>query len=131
MFYSRDHHVAAIPGVHDIVPPYSTIDIDGEYRIQVEQDDFKAVRANLAINLPDWYEQRVSHNTKQQTNDPGTPSVAPIPSDGYSGGEDSYHAGSISSAMSYTPSINHDAAQPSYEETMATCFPTLAKTHPR
>jgi hypothetical protein len=115
MFYLHDH-IAAIPGVGDIMP-HSTVDCDGRYRIQVHQDDFKAVRANLAINLPDWYDEYVLHDVKQQIakDYSGTPMVAPIPSaDGYSSGEDSYHAGSVSSAMSYTPSVNlnHDV-QPS------------------
>ena len=124
MFYLQDH-IAAIPGVRDIMP-HSTNATDGKYRIQVKQEDFKAIRANLAINLPDWYEQHVSPDAQQPNKYPGTPCVAPIPSDGYSSGEDSYHAGSVSSAMSYTPSLTDDV-QSSYEETMAQYFPN-AKT---
>ena len=120
MFYLHDH-IAAIPGVRDIMP-HSKNETDGKYRVQVKQEDFKAIRANLAINLPDWYEQYVSPDAQQQNHFPDTPCVAPIPSDGYSSGEDSYHAGSVCSALSYTPSLNDDA-QPSYEETMASYFP--------
>ena len=126
MFYLQDH-ILTIPGVRDIIP-HSINDTEGRYRIQVKQEDFKAIRANLAINLPDWYEQHVSPDAQQQNKYPDLPCVAPIPSDGYSSGEDSYHAGSVSSAMSYTSSLNEDL-QPSYEETMATYFP-MSKTAP-
>ena len=129
MFYLHDH-IAAIPGVRDIMP-HSANDTDGKYRIQVKQEDFIAIRANLAINLPDWYEQHVPADAQQPNKYPGIPCVAPIPSDGYSSGEDSYHAGSVSSAMSYTPSLSEEA-QRSYEETMAKYFPktTSSATKP-
>ena len=122
MFYLRER-IGSIPGVRDIVS-HPTVEVDGKYRIQVHKDDFKAVRANLMINIPDWYDQHVPQDGKASTEAyPGTPEVAPIPSDGYSSGEESYYAGSVASAMSYSSSVHIDDAQSSYEETMANFFP--------
>ena len=127
MFYLHER-IASVLGVRDIVP-HPTVELTGKYRIQVHKDDFKAVRANLMINIPDWYDKHVPTDGKTSTeNYPGTPEVAPIPSDGYSSGEESYYAGSVASAMSYTSSEDHhDDMQPSYEETMAN-FSPLSKT---
>ena len=127
MFYLHER-IASVPGVRDIVP-HPTVEVTGKYRIQVHKDDFKAVRANLMINIPDWYDEHVPTDGKASTgNYPGTPEVAPIPSDGYSSGEESYYAGSVASAMSYASSVDHhDDMQPSYEATMATFFPPNPK----
>jgi hypothetical protein len=130
MFYLHDR-IAAVPGVRDIMP-HPSVGIDGKYRIHVHKDDFKAVRANLMINIPDWYDQYVPPDAQFSTDAyPGTPEVMPIPSDGYSSGEESYYAGSVASALSYAPSDSNDDQQPSYEETMAKFFPSIDKTNKR
>ena len=126
MFYLHDR-IAAVPGVRDIMS-HPSVEINGKYRIQVHKDDFKAVRANLMISIPDWYDQYVPPDAQASIHVyPGTPEVMPIPSDGYSSGEESYYAGSVASAFSYASSAHHDEQQPTYEETMANFFPSLHK----
>jgi hypothetical protein len=92
MFYLHDR-IAAVPGVRDIMS-HPSVKSDGKYRIQIHKDDFKLVQANLMIKISDWYDQHVPPDAQASINDyPGTPEVMPIPSDGYSSGEESYYAG--------------------------------------
>jgi hypothetical protein len=93
--------------------PSKTVEVNGNFRILVQKDQFNTIRRELRKNLPSWYKQYVSkeaHPREGQYRD--EPKVAPLEEDGYSSGEDTYTAKSIATAFSYEGSI------PSFNDNM-------------
>ena len=96
IFY-LDQHITSIPGVQGLLPTRH----QGQYKVSVQEKDFTRVRKHLQVNLSSWYK---THVTADAQNPEGTfsglPEVAPISSDDYSDGEQSYMTVSINAAMS-------------------------------
>ncbi len=100
MFYLVDH-IQALEGVID-VNPSKTVEINGNYRILVQKDQFSNLRRLMKKNLPQWYSEHVPTEAMPREGQyPGSPRVAPLMEDGYSSGEDSYMANSIATAFSF------------------------------
>ena len=110
MFYLVDH-IQALEGVID-VNPSKTIEINGNYRILVQKDQFSNLRRLMKKNLLQWYSEHVPTEAMPREGQyPGSPRVAPLMEDGYSSGEDSYMANSIATAFSFEgplPSMEED-----------------------
>ena len=126
MYYLRDR-IASINGVQDIQPCLS-VDIDCKYKLLVQKGDFNRVRSTLMDKLKPWYDDHVAEDAKQLASKfPGDPQVAPIASDGYSSGKESYTASSVNTALSYASALS-DLTQhtTSTKQPHATDYSTLS-----
>ena len=104
--YYLSHHILAIDGVLDILPAKS-VDINGNYRILVKKQSFRAARKSLIKSIPVWFEVHVPLDARPPEDAfPDLPGVAPIAEDGYSSGDDSYMNLSINTALSYDLSMS-------------------------
>ena len=104
MYYLTDR-ISTIEGAIDLteVPNGEQL---GKYRVLVNKKDFSKVRKKLQECLPKWFEECVPDDAKPRADRfPGDPEVAPLMSDGYSSGEDSYYSSSVNTAMSYDTAI--------------------------
>ena len=96
IFY-LDQHIASIPGVQGVLPTRH----QGQYKVSVQEKDFTTIRKHLQDNLSSWYKTNVTADAqKPEGMFSGPPEVAPISSDDYSDGEQSYMTVSINAAMS-------------------------------
>ena len=85
------HWIENIEGVEDIIP-YRTVETDGRFRILVKKHNFDRIRNELIANLDQWIEDHVAPDAHPPFGRyPGDPEVAPLFSDRYSRGDDSYH----------------------------------------
>ena len=104
MYYLRDR-ITHVNGVRDLIQCPS-VDTDGKHKLLVHQKDFNRIRSSLMEQLQGWYDEHVAEDAKQSGKFPGAPQVAPISSDGYSSGEESYMATSVNTALSYTSNLS-------------------------
>jgi hypothetical protein len=92
--------------------------------VLVDKADFTRVRKTLQTEIPIWYENQVPSDAKPNPDRyPGDPEVAPLPTDVYPGGEDSYFSASVNTAMSYdtlTSDITNDFSQNTTDQATTT-----------
>jgi hypothetical protein len=107
IFY-LDQHITAIPGVQGLLPTRNP----GQYKVSVQEKDFQRIRKYLQQNLSTLYKTHVTVDA-QNSDGPfeSPPEVAPISSDDYSDGEQSYMTVSINAAMSMVSLLSDEDGQ--------------------
>jgi hypothetical protein len=89
MYYLTDY-INSVNGVIDIVASTSVM-TNGRHKIMVNKDNFYSVRKEIMSKLPEWYEAHVPEDAKAVNRQfPDPPEVAPLFSDGYSSGDNTY-----------------------------------------
>ena len=104
IFY-LDQHIMTIPGVQGLMPTRNP----GQYKVSVHEKDFQRIRKHLQQHLKSWYATHVTVDAQNSEGAfVGSPEVAPISSDNYSDGEQSYMTVSINAAMSLVSLLSDD-----------------------
>ena len=105
--------ILATDGVQSILPCKSVND-DGRYKILVQKSHYHTARECFMNELPRWIDKHAAPDAKETlAKYPGPPEVAPISSDGFSRGENSYMTISVNTAFSIGSAIS-DSSPPTY-----------------
>jgi hypothetical protein len=100
MYYLADY-IKSVNGVLDIVASTS-VTKSGRHKIMVNKANFYPVRKEIMSKLPEWYDAHVPEDAKAVNRQfPDPPEIAPLFSDGYSSGDNTYMSASVNTAMSY------------------------------
>ena len=105
--------ILALGGVQAVLPCKS-VNEDGRYKVLVNKEQYHEARDRLKEELQSWIEDHAAPDARATLDKyPLPPEVAPINSDGFSQGEQSYMNISINTAFSIGSNIS-DSSPPTY-----------------
>ena len=94
--------------------PCKSVNEDGKYKVLVEKDKYHKTRGLLMDELTNWITNDAAPDAKVTLlKYPSPPEIAPIGSDGFSRGDQSYMNISVNTALSVGSTLS-DASPPSY-----------------